>query len=200
MTLRTYRPGDEASLYEVCLRTGADGDDASALYRDPRLLGEVYVGPYLRFAPDLALVAEDGEGVGGYALATADTAGFEKACESSWWPPLRRRFPLAEYGEPSADADIVRLIHRPPTAPADLVSAYPAHVHIDLLPRFQGSGYGRRMMTVLFDKLAQAGAGGVHLGVSARNTRAIGFYQRLGMEKYGETDGGVIMTLPLPRE
>lgn len=196
MTIRTYHAGDASALYDVCLRTGADGEDASALYRDPRLLGEVYVGPYLRFAPDLALVAEDHEGVGGYALGVADTAAFEAACESSWWPELRRRYPLTT-GAPSADAEIVRLIHRPPTAPVELARAYPAHVHIDLLPRLQGRGYGRRLMTALFEALARAGARGVHLGVSARNTRAIGFYRRLGMEEYSRTDGGVIMTLPL---
>lgn len=199
LTIRAYLPGDEAALYDVCLRTGSDGDDASALYRDPRLLGEVYVGPYLRFAPDLALVAEDDEGVGGYALGAADTAAFEAACESSWWPPLRRRYPLTT-GERSADSAIVRLIHRPPTAPAELVREYPAHVHIDLLPRLQGRGYGRRLMTTLFGKLARAGAGGVHLGVSARNTSAIDFYRHLGMDEYSRTDGGVIMTLPLPHE
>lgn len=200
MTIRAYRPGDEAALYEVCLRTGADGDDASALYRDPRLLGEVYVGPYLRFAPEFALVAEDDESAGGYALGAADTAAFEAACESSWWPALRRRYPLAAGDEPSADAEVVRVIHDPPRAPAELISAYPAHVHVDLLPRFQGSGYGRRMMTALFDKLAEAGAGGVHLGVSERNTNAIGFYRRIGMEEHSRTDGALIMTMPLPRE
>ena len=45
MTIRPARPGDGPAMYDVCLRTGAHGGDASALYRDPRLLGEVYVGP-----------------------------------------------------------------------------------------------------------------------------------------------------------
>lgn len=197
LTVRAYREGDDAALYDVCLRTGADGDDASALYRDPCLLGEVYVGPYLRFAPEFAFVAEDDEGVGGYALGTADTVAFEAACESSWWPALRRRYPLEETPLGTRDAELVRLIHHPPAKPAELVRAYPAHVHVDLLPRLQGRGYGRRLMTTLFDRLARAGAAGVHLGVSARNTRAIGFYQHLGMDIRSRTDHGLIMTLPL---
>lgn len=200
MTIRAYRPGDETALYDVCLRTGADGDDASPLYRDPRLLGEVYVGPYLRFAPELALVAEDEEGVGGYALGVADTTAFETACEESWWPALRRQYPLEGSAKAAADAQIVRLIHDPPTASPELTRTYPAHVHIDLLPRFQGKGYGRGMMAELFDELAGAGADGVHLGVSGRNTNAIGFYRRIGMEEYSRTDGKLIMTMPLPRE
>jgi ribosomal protein S18 acetylase RimI-like enzyme len=200
VTIRAYQPGDEAALYDVCLRTGADGDDASGLYHDPRLLGEVYVGPYLSFAPDLSFVAEDDEGVGGYALGVVDTAAFEAACESSWWPRVRRRYPRAEYRDPSADSEVVRVIHEPPAAPADLVEEYPAHVHIDLLPRFQGHGYGGRMMRMLFSTLVGAGARGVHLGVSPRNMRAIGFYEHLGMSKYGQTDDTVIMTLRLPQE
>lgn len=198
MTIRAYRPGDETALYDVCLRTGADGDDASALYRDPRLLGEVYVGPYLRFAPELALVAEDEEGVGGYALGAADTPAFETACEESWWPALRRRYPLEEPARAPADAQIVRLIHHPPTASPELAGKYPAHLHIDLLPRLQGKGYGRCLMNTLFDKLTDAGADGVHLRVSRRNTNAIGFYQRIGMEEHSRTDGALIMTLALP--
>jgi len=197
VTVRKYRPGDRSALYEVCLRTGSDGEDASALYRDPRLLGEVYVGPYLQFAPEFALVAEDDEGIGGYAFGALETKAFEAACESSWWPPLRRRYPLGAAGERSANAAIVRIIHDPPVAPDGLVGEFPAHLHIDLLPRFQGRGYGRAMMTTLFEALAQAGARGVHLGVSRRNTRAIGFYKHLGMSRFGETDDTVIMTLPL---
>lgn len=194
MTIRAYRPGDDAALFDVCLRTGADGDDASQLYDNPRLLGEVFVGPYLRFAPEFALVAEDDDGVGGYALGVADTRAFEAACESSWWPELRRRYPLATYADSSAEAWIVRLIHDPPIAPDDLVATYPAHAHIDLLPRFQGHGYGQQMMTDLFDKLAESGAGGVHLGVSPRNTRAIGFYKHLGMTEHSTADDTLIMT------
>src|SRR5262249_39483616 len=53
--IRDYRPADLPALYEVCLRTGDAGQDATALTRDPTLLGEIYVGPYLAAAPGLAL-------------------------------------------------------------------------------------------------------------------------------------------------
>lgn len=178
--IRNYRPGEERVLYDICLLTGDSGVDASGLYREPSLLGEVYVGPYLRFAPEHSWVGVDAQGVAGYVLGVPDTTAFEAECERSWWPALRARYPLSSYPAESPDGRIVRLIHHPPTTSPDVVERYPAHLHIDLLPRLQGQGDGRRLLTTLLEGLAGAGAPGVHLGVSKANPRAIGFYRRMG--------------------
>ena len=45
MIIRRYRSGDLRDLYRICLRTGKSGDDATALYRDPDLLGHIYAAP-----------------------------------------------------------------------------------------------------------------------------------------------------------
>jgi len=178
--IRAYRPGEEQVLYDICLRTGDSGADAAALYRDPDLLGAVYVGPYLRLAPEHALVGVDEDGVAGYVLGVPDTASFEAACAREWWPALRARYPVDTYPEDTPDGRMVRLIHDPPVTSPDVLERYPAHLHIDLLPRLQGQGDGRRLLTALLDGLAAAGAPGVHLGVGAANERAIGFYRRMG--------------------
>ena len=76
-TVRDYRPGDEGAAYFVCLKTGNQGDDGEPFYReDPDALGRIFVGPYLRFEPGLALMLEDEQGVCGYALAAADSRAF----------------------------------------------------------------------------------------------------------------------------
>ncbi|MGB3444819.1 MAG: GNAT family N-acetyltransferase [Actinophytocola sp.] len=178
--IRTYQPDEEQVLYDICLLTGDSGNDATGQYLDPRLLGEVYVGPYLRFPAALALVGTDEDGVAGYVLGVQDTVAFERWCEREWWPSLRSRYPLGAFPPESADERIVRLIHSPPTAPPDVVERYPAHLHIDLLPRLQGQGDGRRLLTALLDDLAAIGVPGIHLGVARANERAIGFYRRMG--------------------
>jgi ribosomal protein S18 acetylase RimI-like enzyme len=170
---------------------------ATALYRDPALLGEVYVGPYLRFAPEHALVGVDDAGVAGYVLGAPDTAAFEALCEQSWWPSLRDRYPLDLFPSDSPDGRIVHLIHNPPTASPDVVERYPAHLHIDLLPRLQGQGDGRRLLTALLESLATAGAPGVHLGVSTTNQRAIGFYRRMGFTEVQTYTHSLIMARAL---
>lgn len=195
--IRTYRPGDEQTLYDICLLTGDSGVDATALYQDARLLGEVYVGPYLRAPDALALVGSDADGVAGYVLGVPDTVAFEQWCERSWWPVLRTRYPLGTFPDGSPDDRIVHLIHNPPTASPDVVERYPAHLHIDLLPRLQGQGDGRRLLTALLDGLAAAGAPGIHLGVAATNERAIGFYRRMGFTDVQAYTHSLIMARPL---
>jgi ribosomal protein S18 acetylase RimI-like enzyme len=58
--------------------------------------------------------------------------------------------------------------------------SYPSHLHIDLLERVRGRGFGRGMLERVMDKLRERGSPGVHLGMSVFNTLAFGFYQRLG--------------------
>ncbi|MCT2588236.1 GNAT family N-acetyltransferase [Actinophytocola gossypii] len=178
--IRGFQPGDERALYDICLRTGASGEDATGMYRDPDLLGHVFAGPYAALAPDLAFVAVDDDGVAGYVLGAAETRAFERACERDWWPALRARYPRDSADQDTNDSWLVRLIHEPMEVEQDVVERYPAHLHIDLLPRLQGHGYGRRLLETLFDALRAAGAPGVHLGVALANTRAIGFYHRMG--------------------
>lgn len=193
MTIRPYQPGDADALYDVCLRTGADGDDARGRFRDPRLLGSVYVGPYLALEPGLAFVLDDGGGAEGYVLGARDTCAFECACARRWWPALRARYPVGTFPAGSADAELVALLHDPPLADPAVAGAYPSHLHIDLLPRWQGAGWGRRLIDTLLTALAAAGSPGVHLGVSASNDRARGFYRRMGFVELATSGRGVTM-------
>ena len=97
--LRDYRPSDEAAAYEVCLKTGDAGQDATSLHSDPRALGNIYVGPYLHLEPAFALMLEDELGVCGYCLGALDTPKFFHRFVTEWLPPLRRDFP-APTGDP----------------------------------------------------------------------------------------------------
>jgi len=180
--IRPYQPADRDALYAVALATGRDGDDARHLYRDPTLLGHRYVGPYLDLEPGLAFTLEDDEGPCGYVLAAADTTEFYERFTASWLPPLLTHLGPAPTAPADEDERLVAELHAPClTVPRDL-EAFPAHLHIDLLPRAQGRGYGRRMVQAVFAALGLRGVRGVHLGVSPRNERAQGFYRALGFD------------------
>ena len=195
--LRPYRAPDCDAVYDVCVRTGAAGEDATHLLRDPSLLGHVYAGPYLALAPELASVVEDGEGVGGYILGAADTAAFEDRLEREWWPALRRRYPAGQTaGDAVLDDRLIALIHSPARTRADVVAAYPSHLHIDLLPRLQRQGWGRRLIDTLVGRLRATGSHGVHLGVAAANTKAQAFYRAVGFSELD--DDGVAVTFAMP--
>src|SRR5215211_9139680 len=154
--VRDHRPGDESSAYFVCLKTGNQGEDGELFYReDPEALGRIFVGPYLRFEPDLALILEDGEGVCGYALAARDSRRFYDRYEREWRPGL-----CAQYARPTTPPAswsrveaIHHLYHNPDYYCPEPYDNYPAHLHIDLIARAQRQGHGRRMMLELINRL-----------------------------------------------
>jgi ribosomal protein S18 acetylase RimI-like enzyme len=184
--IRLARPGDEPGAYRVCLKTGDHGADGEPLFReDPDALGRIYVGPYLAFEPELSLVLEDGEGICGYALGAFDSCAFYERYEAEWRPGLCARFP-APQGDAGAWSRVEQVhycYHHPDYFCPEPYAAYPSHLHIDLLPRAQGRGYGRRMIERNMETLRRRGSPGAHLGLSALNVRALGFYQRLGFRE-----------------
>jgi GNAT superfamily N-acetyltransferase len=181
-TLRAFRPADLEALYDICLRTADNGADATHLYRDPRIVGEIFAAPYAAFHPDFIFVAEDDAGLAGYILGAPDTRAFEARCEAEWWPALRRR-----YADPASTPSWQRTreqwdayyIHHPPPNPQPVVDLAPAHLHIDLLPRLQGQGVGKTLMARWL-----AGVGDrAHLGCQAENLRAQRFYEIYGFRR-----------------
>ena len=139
MIIRRYRSGDLRDLYRICLRTGNSGDDATALYRDPDLLGHVYAAPYGLFEPALAFVVEDELGVGGYCLGALDTRAFEQRLEERWWPSLRRRYrePDVRYRDVwTPDERAAYVIHHPWRANSRRPRMYPPSARNSLKPRW----------------------------------------------------------------
>ncbi|HEY6570901.1 MAG TPA: GNAT family N-acetyltransferase [Candidatus Limnocylindrales bacterium] len=193
--IRAATIADLPGAYRVCLLTGDAGRDATAMFRNPDLLGHVYVGPYVVGSPDLARVVVDPDGVAGYLLAAADTRAFEAWAEGEWWPALREQHPLLDHASP--DAELIRSIHRPPLAPEGVVAAYPSHLHLDLLERARGLGLGRALIEGLLVDLRGRGSRGVHLNVATANENAIAFYRHLGFETLEALDDSLVMGMRL---
>lgn len=195
-----FQPGDEAAAYHVCMKTGDHGKDGTEFYReDPDALGRIYVGPYLQFAPEYSLLLEDDEGVCGYSLGTLDSHEFFDRYEKEWRPELVGQFP-----EPTGDSsswtrieEAHYLYHHPDYFCPEPYAKYPAHLHIDLLPRAQGQGMGRQMIEKLVALLKDAGAPGVHLGMSITNDPAYGFYQKLGFQELVRDEESIYMGMAL---
>lgn len=195
--IRPARPSDRDALYQICLETAASGKDGTHLYHDPELIGHIYAGPYLKFEPDFAFVLEDEQGVCGYVIGALDSQKFAEVLEREWWPALREKYPEPApntAGKRTSDQAAAYLIHHPPSTPTELMAQYPSHLHIDLLPRGQGGGNGKRLLLTLFGALRAAGSPGVHLGVGGKNTNAQGFYQHVGFEELKRhSDGGATL-------
>jgi ribosomal protein S18 acetylase RimI-like enzyme len=184
--IRPYRPDDREALYAICVRTGDAGRDATSLYRDPRILPDIFTGPYLLLEPELAFVLQDPEDrPSGYIVGTADTPRFVAAYRRDWLPQVAGRYPRpsADGSGEGPDAERIRELHHPEWMLRDDLTAYPAHLHIALAPQAQGQGAGRALMNTYLQALCATGVPRVHLSMSAANTGARAFYDRLGFHQ-----------------
>ena len=186
-------------MYDVCLKTADAGRDATALYDDPLLPGHLYVGPYMALQPDLAFVLEDDAGVCGYVLGARDSRKFYERSVKEWLSPLRVSHPAPSGSCMTwSPSDIIRAqFHTPDIFWPEPAGEFPAHLHIDLLPRAQGRGNGRRMIATLLERLRQLAVPGAHLAMHVSNTRAGRFYARLGFRELARRDETLYLGLSL---
>lgn len=190
LAIRRAGAADTDAIFDICLKTADAGRDASALYSDPRLPGFLWAAAYPALEPDFAFVLADATRAIGYVIGTPDSAAFDRRLDAEWWPHVRRA--LAGFRPVTQqDASIVERIGSEPPDPAWLLADYPAHLHINLLPHVQASGWGRRMIETELAALKAHGVRGVHLGVSPANEPAKGFYRHIGFDDISR-DGKVI--------
>lgn len=196
--VRQAHPSDMPRLYRICLETGDSGEDATSLVHDPHLLGHLYLGPYLTREPGCAFVLTRDHQPCGYIIGTPDTVAFNRWMEHHWLPTLRQQYYPDRAGNARSEFEkgLYASLHRPPTAPA-ISRHYPAHLHINLTPEAQGSGGGRALMETLLTHLTGQSIPGIHLVMSASNTGALRFYERLGFTLETETPDSLTLVRAL---
>jgi ribosomal protein S18 acetylase RimI-like enzyme len=189
--LRPYRAADRAAVYDVCVRTAAAGEDARGRWSTDDLMPDLFAGPYVDLEPSLAFVLDDGDRAVGYVVGTADTAAFVRRWRQEWLPRLADRYPAPPDPPQTAEQAMVALLHRPERMLRPELAAFPAHLHVDLLPAHQGAGHGRALIDAFRAAAADAGAAALHLGVDPANHRARAFYDHLGFTEIAVPDPGV---------
>ena len=203
VVIRPVEARDVEACYTISVATGLAGGDASHLYGDPRMMGHIYVAPYARLAPDLTFVAEDSRGVAGFVAGATDTIAWERRLELEWWPSLRQ-----QYADPfdvppdrqTADQRRASMIHHPVSTPAGIATRYPAHLHLNLLPRLQRRGLGSLLLERWLAAARAHGASSFHVGVNRMNTGAVGFWGRQGFQPLARQDAAESRTCWMGRD
>ncbi len=180
--IRDCSPADAPAVNHICLKTGDSGNDASAFFKDPDLLGAYYAAPYVIIEPESCFILTKAGEPCGYILGTKDSAAFYLRCERDYFPTLRMKYPLPPADDPSFEARIIRAIHRGIEFD-EVFKDYPAHLHIDLLPVAQKHGFGRKLMDAFLARMRANGVPAVHLGVGTKNLNAIAFYEKMGFHR-----------------
>ncbi len=194
--IRRYRPEDQEALEDICIRTAHNGGDSRPHYQDPGIFPTIFATPYVVLEPGLAFVLDDGAGRAvGYILGTADTPRFVERFGREWLPQAATHYPEPKAPTATPDEAMVHLLHHPERMLVPEVAAYPAHLHIDLLPDWQGKGHGRALMHTFLQALHDKGVGSVHLSMLTANTPARAFYDRLGFHEIEVPDPGPVTYL-----
>ncbi|MEV4637125.1 GNAT family N-acetyltransferase [Actinoplanes sp. NPDC049548] len=195
-SIRAYRSDDLDAVYDICVRTADAGGDARGQYSSDRLMGDIFAAPYVILEPEHAHVLDDGTGTPvGYVLGTADTARFVRRYREEWLPSTADRYPEPADPPRNAEEGMLALHYRPERMLVPELADYPAHLHIDLLPEWQGKGWGRALIAAFLDGLRAAGVARVHLGMAERNTAARAFYDRVGFVELTVPDAGSVIYL-----
>jgi GNAT superfamily N-acetyltransferase len=187
---------------------------------------------YTHLSPQTCFVLDDGTGRAvGYVIGCPDVFAFASSYQSYITsvlqsprgledvpPPeqletLEPWSTVSERGEKSANPRCMAqtaynpkwLLLEGVEGKRELVEAYRATMHIDLLEEWQGKGWGRKMIERFVESVGharEAGEGkvdfgrGIHIGVSGENTKVVPFYKRVRFQVYkgGEREGNVWMT------
>ncbi len=90
-----------------------------------------------------------------------------------------------------ADEARLKTISNPGSNPEALVAQYPAHIHMNLLPRLRGQRVGTGLLQLWIAQARAAGVSGIHLGASPSNAGGIAFWTRSGFIPQREEPGVV---------
>lgn len=194
--IREAHMSDLPYLYDICLKTGANGSDASDLLKDKLLIGQYFVAPYVAYSPHTCFVVNKDTIPVGYIVGIEDSTDFFSWLDGYWLPILRKRYPKTYNAETDLEKFIIRMIHTNLTLEEFLIN-YPAQMHIDLLPETQGKGLGKKLMEAFINRLEDLEVPGIHFGVSKVNEKAINFYKKLGFNILKENSDSYIMGMEL---
>ena len=178
--IRAYRPSDLDQLYEICVRTGASGEDAYDLVEDKKLFGHVFAAQYGLLEPEHAFVIDDGSAAWPAATSSARSTRTRSSRSATPSTGRRCRRSTRQGSGEGLDAMLIGMIHNPSHMPRAITGEYPSHLHIDLLPTFQGGGWGRRLMEHLLDVAARRRLARACTLASAANNGRSRFYEHLG--------------------
>jgi GNAT superfamily N-acetyltransferase len=71
------------------------------------------------------------------------------------------------------------MIHHPRRTPPAVVQKYPAHLHMNLLPRLRAQGVGSNLFDDWLAIAVGCDAKAIHVGVNHANVGAIRFWRKL---------------------
>jgi GNAT superfamily N-acetyltransferase len=198
ITIRPYQNSDEHTIQEITYRTGFKGKDLTGrgYCNDIRLWFLIFIGYYTLYEPEYCFVAVDSENdrVVGFICGTPNTLK-QEAQYRKWMVPriVLRLFGYTSWRYPSCFLNVWKMMLEYARGTEDAendptLAQYPAHLHINLLPGYQGMGLGTRLIQYFETHMRGLGVTGLHLGTTNKNHKAVPFYHKMGFHIEHESE------------
>jgi ribosomal protein S18 acetylase RimI-like enzyme len=188
-SIRKYKPSDRSAIREITYRTGFKGEDLTGrgYFDDKELWFLIFIDYYCRYEPGHFFVAQEAGGGApvGFICGALDSREQERRYQKNMpWRILLRALLYTSWRYWRSFKNLLAMNSMlegdDPQKMAEIYRLYPAHLHINILPEYQGVGLGARLMRTFETHLVDQQAPGVHLQTSNYNRKAVPFYQKMG--------------------
>jgi len=179
INIRKYRTGDYENIKKICITTGAE-----QLKQFKNFLLTSYCDYYIEVEPGNCFVAAaENDNAVGYVLCAQDTLAWSEVFCNDYATRLDEPFKSIASG--ACDTLL------------DFNTEYPAHLHIDILPEYQGLRLGTKLIDKLVTHLRQKNIPGLMLSVANDNTGAQHFYEKYGFDVLAQYANETVMGFKL---
>jgi len=186
--IERYSPRNRDPVISICHATGYMGAtlEGTNRFNDLKLFSYLFCWYYLRYEPQHCFVALDtgkGNRVAGYIIGTTDTTGMLARLPRRLYPRILTRLicvTMWRYHE--SYSELLYWLKNGATESDPPPEGYPAHLHINILPEYQGLGIGALLMQSFETMCAEQGIEGIYLETSSHNRMAIPFYLKHGYQ------------------
>lgn len=167
ISIRPMLSSDRAAVENICIETAPPFLCSNHKRREYTLL--MYNRYYTRVLQHSFVAVDEKDKPVGYILCAPDYGFYKQDFFRNELTDIRR---LGIFYFISARSEVGSF--------SKYAKEYPAHLHIDILPQYQGKHIGKELMNTLFHHLKEQKVSGLMLSVSRENKGAIAFYEKCG--------------------
>ncbi|MHA2155909.1 MAG: GNAT family N-acetyltransferase [Candidatus Hodarchaeales archaeon] len=186
--IRKYQSSDRKGVLDVCIMTGYMGEDVRKHFDDHYLFGLLFCFYYIDYEPENCFVAIDERNgmVVGYILSSLNSLDQDRAFTRKMIPKILLRLIFYTSWKHRQSFSTLRHMKRMDAKNSEtsydktLLNQYPAHLHVNVLPKYHRMGIGTKLINQQEKYLQSRNCGGVHLHTTEQNVKAIPFYKKSG--------------------